>query len=84
MDMKGARLRRDLGEVGGGKGKDMEGKRTKICHIHTFKNKLMKSTKLSKKGVRIKENENVVEDVSLFKVHCTHVRNYHSETPMYY
>jgi hypothetical protein len=30
------------------------------------------------------ENGNIIEGVNLFKVHCTHIWNYHNETPTFY
>jgi hypothetical protein len=43
----------------------------------------MKPTTLLEKGEgREGGNGNIMEGMNLFKVHCTHVWNYHSEVPL--
>jgi hypothetical protein len=53
---------------------------------HTHKDNIMKLTKhyLKKSGEKGGDYWNTIEGVNLFKAHCTHLWNYHNETPWFY
>jgi hypothetical protein len=74
----------------GGKGK-RKGywgrKRIEIHYVYMCKDNIMEPTKHSiKKGRRGREEweYNAGQGLDLFKVHCTHVWNYHNEPSTYY
>jgi hypothetical protein len=58
-------------------------KRIEVHYIYIFKDSIIKPTKycLKRQGEE-RENANIMEGMNLFKVLCTHVWNYHNETPL--
>jgi hypothetical protein len=53
--------------------------------IYTHEDSIMKPTKhCLRKERKERVNGNITEGVNLFKLHCTHVWNYHDEILSYY
>jgi hypothetical protein len=61
-------------EGGRGKRKGLRGKRMEVWRIYTHEDcHETHQTLLESEGKRKRENENIMEGVNLFKVHCMHV-----------
>jgi hypothetical protein len=54
-------------------------KRIEVCYIYTHEHSIATNKHCLKKG-----DGNIMEGVTLLKVHCIHVWNYHNEIPSCY
>jgi hypothetical protein len=52
-----------------------------VCHKHTYEDSTMKPTKHRVEKREEGRRRNITEEVTLFKVCCTHVWNYWNEIP---